>query len=177
MAEGADSMAVPAVTNGENGSPAPVLRDPATGQFAPGTAPGPGRRSARERFRSIFFQEVSDDRLRGIVRRLLQAALQGQWRAVETVLAYCLGRPVSTIEFDDGDGELRIIRTPVRGPTAPQDAPGGPMLGVQDPPPAPGAPETGPQAAPGGQAAPQPAPSSTIPDPAGPTGGVIGGAA
>jgi hypothetical protein len=71
--------------------------------------------------RELFLAELSVERFTGIVRRLLQQALQGQRWAVELTLAYGLGKPAMVVEFDD-DSEVRILRMPVPGPSLAESA-------------------------------------------------------
>ena len=74
--------------NGENG------RD-AGGRFAKGNAGGPGNPFARRvsRLRSLIVQELTDEDLQAIVRKLIADAKGGDLPAVKLLLGYAIGRP------------------------------------------------------------------------------------
>jgi type VI protein secretion system component VasF len=76
-------------------------RDPQTGKFIPGNKAAAGRAKPHAaqvaNLRAALFDELTEDRLREVVRALIDAATEGDVSAARLVLQYSLGNPV---EFD-----------------------------------------------------------------------------
>ena len=75
--------------NGDNG------HDPATGQFTPGNAGGPGNPHGRRvaRLRALLAEAVTDGDLRAIVGKLVDRAKAGELAAIRELLDRIIGRP------------------------------------------------------------------------------------
>ena len=78
--------------NGANG------RD-ASGRFTKGNPGGPGSPFARRvsRLRSLIVQELTDDDLQAIVRRLVADAREGDLSAAKLLLTYAVGKPTEPV--------------------------------------------------------------------------------
>jgi hypothetical protein len=101
-----------AVPNGVNG--APSGRD-AAGKFLPGNQAARGRGNAFYRrqagLRQALVEEVGEDGLRRLARKLLDLALAGDVAAARTLLAYAVGKPAAAVNPDEADlDEFRLIR-------------------------------------------------------------------
>jgi hypothetical protein len=96
------------------------------GRFLPNNSFGKGNPFAGRigQWRRALVEVVTDELLRGVVKRLVASALQNERWAVQLLLAYTLGRPVQPLELLDGD-ETPVIRLPVAGPPAPTPPPSG----------------------------------------------------
>ena len=78
--------------NGENG------RD-ASGRFAKGNAGGLGNPFARRvsQLRSLIVEELADDDLQAIVRRMVDDAKAGDKAAAKLLLSYAIGKPAEPV--------------------------------------------------------------------------------
>jgi hypothetical protein len=105
-----------AVANGVNGerSDRPFGRD-AAGKFLPGNQAAKGRGNAFYRrqagLRQALVEEVGEDGLRRLARKLLEQALAGDVAAARTLLAYAVGKPTAAVNPDEVDlDEFRLVR-------------------------------------------------------------------
>jgi hypothetical protein len=91
---------VATVSNGEPAAP-PEGRTPG-GHFAAGNKFAHGNPTARKaaRLRQVLLEEVTEDRLRAVVRKLLEQAEQGDLSATKILLSYALGRPAPVVDPD-----------------------------------------------------------------------------
>lgn len=87
--------------------PPPEGRD-AGGRFAPGNRGGPGNPFARQvaLLRRVFLEETTPERLRRIVRKMLDLAEEGDIDAAKFVAGYTLGKPTPVanpdrVDFDE----------------------------------------------------------------------------
>jgi hypothetical protein len=123
MTNGANGASA-SMPNDGNGKPAPSAnasngagRDN-RGRFAAGNAGGPGNPFARRMaaFRKALCAAVSEQDIRDVAARLLQAAKGGDVAAAKVLLAYTVGRPPDAVNPDTLDlEEWRLFRqTPVQ---------------------------------------------------------------
>jgi hypothetical protein len=91
----------------------------ANGRFAPGNKFSRGNPFYRRQaaLRQALLEEVGEDGLRKLARKLLEQALAGDVAAARTLLAYAVGKPTAAVNPDEADlDEARLIRErPSRG--------------------------------------------------------------
>lgn len=81
------------------------------GRFAAGNKGGPGNPFARKvaGLRSAVLDALSPDDLKEIIRRMIEAAKEGDVAAARIVLAYTVGKPAATVDPDAVDvGEWQL---------------------------------------------------------------------
>jgi hypothetical protein len=86
--------------------PAPTEgRDQASGRFLPGNraACGNGHARRQAQLRAVLADEVGEDGLRRIVRRLARDAEHGDVAAATLILNYLLGKPAKAVDPDELD--------------------------------------------------------------------------
>ena len=78
------------------------------GRFLPGNAAGPGRprREVEENYLRILSDTCTPDAWRGICKRAVIDALQGDARARDWISNYLIGKPPTVIDLSAGDAVL-----------------------------------------------------------------------
>jgi hypothetical protein len=103
-AEGNGTAPFPAVPTGTNGAPEGRHAD---GRFATGNrcAAGRGNKFYRRQasLRELVVDELGEDGVRQLVRKLLGQALEGDGAAARTLLAYLVGKPQPAADPDRCD--------------------------------------------------------------------------
>jgi hypothetical protein len=100
--------------NGQNGAP-PIAGRDAAGKFTKGNQAARGRANAFYRrqasLRQALVEEVGEEGLRQLARKLLAQALAGDVAAARTLLAYLVGKPRPAADPDRVDlDEMQLIR-------------------------------------------------------------------
>lgn len=108
--------------------PLPYGRDATSGRFTPGNHCGQGRAHAFAKqaaaLRRAFFEAVTPEDMRALVRKLLEEAIGGNLPAARLVLLWVLGKPSEAVHPDGIEALVAAETEPDAGqhpPPLPQD--------------------------------------------------------